>query len=178
MPVSRAFLRRNPSRTNIPNLIVPPLVTMLISGLWHGADFNHLVWGALMGLFIIIENIRMLFRPALAAASIPLWRRISSKVWLVLLMAAATVPFVLDLKQTLVFFARLVNGWNGQMFDLRPLAIIILSLLMDWFQYRRNDETVFIKWPVWSQTLLIAIIPLAVIVIGQLQSAPPVFVYP
>jgi alginate O-acetyltransferase complex protein AlgI len=178
MPISRAFLRRNPSRTNVPNLIVPPLVTMLISGLWHGADFNHLVWGALMGLFIIIENIRMLFRPALAAASIPLWRRISSKVWLVLLMAAATVPFVLDLKQTLVFFARLVNGWNGQMFDLRPLAIIILSLLMDWFQYRRNDETVFIKWPVWSQTLLIAIIPLAVIVIGQLQSAPPVFVYP
>jgi alginate O-acetyltransferase complex protein AlgI len=178
MPISRAFLRRNPSRTNVPNLIVPPLVTMLISGLWHGADFNHLVWGALMGLFIIIENIRMLFRPARAAASIPLWRRISSRFWLILLMAAATVPFVLDLKQTLVFFARLVNGWNGQMFDLRPLAIIILSLLMDWFQYRRNDETVFIKWPVWSQTLLIAIIPLAVIVIGQLQSAPPVFVYP
>jgi alginate O-acetyltransferase complex protein AlgI len=178
MPASRAFLRRNPRRTNIPNLIVPPLITMLISGLWHGADFNHLVWGALMGLFIISENVRMLFRPARAAASLPLWRKISSRVWLVALMAAATVPFVLDLKQTLVFFVQLANGWNGQMFDLRPLAIILLSLLMDWFQYRSNDETVFIKWPVWSQTLLIAVIPLAVIVISQLQSAPPVFVYP
>jgi alginate O-acetyltransferase complex protein AlgI len=178
MPVSRAFLRRNPSRTNIPNLIVPPLVTMLISGLWHGADLNHLAWGALMGLFILIDNVCMLYRPAMAAASIPFWRRFSSWTWLVLLMAAATVPFVLDLKQTLVFFVRVVNGWDGQMFDLRPLAIIILSLLMDWYQYRKNDELVFQKWPVWSQALLIAIIPFAVIVINQLQSAPPVFVYP
>jgi len=184
MPASRAFLRRNPSRTNIPNLIVPPLVTMLISGFWHstnakgGIQVNLLVWGALMGVYIMIENVRMLFRPALAAASVPLWRRISSKVWLGSLMTAATVPFLLDLKQTLVFFVQLVNGWDGQLFDLRPLAILLLSLLMDWFQHRSNDETVFIKWPAWSQTLFIAIIPLAVLVINQLQSAPPVFVYP
>jgi D-alanyl-lipoteichoic acid acyltransferase DltB (MBOAT superfamily) len=178
MPISRAFLRRNPSRNNIPNLIVPPLVTMLVSGLWHGVDPNHLAWGALMGLFIVLENVRMLSRPAVAAAAIPLWRRISAKVWLVALMAAATVPFFLDLKLTQVFFVRLVKGWDGQMFDLRPLGIIILSLLMDWIQYRSGDELVFRKWPVWSQAVLVAVIPLAVIVISHLQSAPPVFVYP
>ena len=178
MPVSRAFLRKNPSRSNIPNLIVPPLVTMLISGFWHGASLNHLAWGALMGLFILIENVRMLSRPAVAAASIPLWRRISSRVWLVALMAAATVPFVLDLQKSEAFFIRLVNGWDGQMFDLRPLAVIFLSLLVDWFQHRSGDETVFRTWSAWARTLLIAAIPLAVIIITQLQSAPPVFVYP
>ena len=178
MPLSRAFLRRNPSRTNIPNLIVPPLVTMLISGFWHGADLNHLVWGALMGLFILIENVRMLFRPAVAEASIPLWRRISSRVWLVALMTASTIPFVLDLKQTQTFFVQLVKGWDGQMFDLRPMGIVALSMLIDWFQHRSNDEAVFRKWTARSQSLLIAFIPLAVIVIDQLQSAPPVFVYP
>ena len=178
MPVSRAFLRRNPSRSNVPNLIVPPLATMLISGLWHGADLNHIVWGALMGLFILAENVRMLSRPAVAAASIPLWRRISSKVWLAALMSAATVPFVLDLQETRAFFARLVNGWDGQMLDLRPLWIIALSLLLDWLQHRSGDEIVFRKWSVWSQAVLIAVIPLAVIVISHLQSAPPVFIYP
>ncbi|GIK09345.1 MAG: hypothetical protein JETCAE02_17100 [Anaerolineaceae bacterium] len=178
MPVSRAFLRKNPSRTNIPNLIVPPLVTMLISGLWHGADWNHLVWGALMGLLIMFENIRMLSRPAQAEASIPLWRRILSRSWLILLMAASTVPFVLDLKQTYVFFARIVKGWDGVMFDLRPAAAVILSLLVDWFQQRGKDELVFRKWPFWAQAILLALIPLAVIVITKLQSAPPVFVYP
>lgn len=178
MPVSRAFLRKNPSRANIPNLIVPPLVTMLISGLWHGADWNHLVWGALMGLLIMFENIRMLSRPAQAEASIPLWRRILSRSWLILLMAASTVPFVLDLKQTYVFFARIVKGWDGVMFDLRPAAAVILSLLVDWFQQRGKDELVFRKWPFWAQAILLALIPLAVIVITKLQSAPPVFVYP
>ncbi|MCZ7549064.1 MAG: hypothetical protein M5U11_07945 [Anaerolineales bacterium] len=178
MPVSRAFLRKNPSRANIPNLIVPPLVTMLISGLWHGADWNHLVWGALMGLLIMFENIRMLSRPAQAEASIPLWRRILSRSWLILLMAASTVPFVLDLKQTYVFFARIVKGWDGVMFDLRPRAPVILSLLVDWFQQRGKDELVFRKWPFWAQAILLALIPLAVIVITKLQSAPPVFVYP
>ncbi|GER81111.1 MAG: MBOAT family O-acyltransferase [Anaerolineales bacterium] len=178
MPVSRAFLRKNPSRANIPNLIVPPLVTMLISGLWHGADWNHLVWGALMGLLIMFENIRMLSRPAQAEASIPLWRRILSRSWLILLMAASTVPFVLDLKQTYVFFARIVKGWDGVMFDLRPAAPVILSLLVDWFQQRGKDELVFRKWPFWAQAILLALIPLAVIVITKLQSAPPVFVYP
>lgn len=178
MPVSRAFLRRNPSRANIPNLIVPPLVTMLISGLWHGADLNHLVWGALMGLFIMIENVRMLSRPAVAEALIPLWRRITSRVWLGALMGAATVPFLLDLKQTRQFFVQLFTGWNGVMFDLRPLWVILLSLLVDWLQHRKGDELVFRKWPAWTHVLLLAVIPLAAIVIDQLQSAPPVFVYP
>jgi D-alanyl-lipoteichoic acid acyltransferase DltB (MBOAT superfamily) len=176
MPISRAFLRKNPSRTNIPNLIVPPLVTMLISGLWHKADWNHLLWGALMGLFILFENLRMLFRPA--AASVPLWRRVASKVWLAALMAVITVPFVLDLKKSQLFYVQLFLGWNGVMFDLRPLAVIALSLLLDWFQFRSDDEVVFIQWPRWIQALLVASIPLAVLVIDHLQSAPPVFVYP
>jgi hypothetical protein len=178
MPVSRAFLRRNPSRTNIPNLIFPPLATMLISGLWHGADLNHLVWGALMGLFILFENVRMLFRPAVAAASVPLWRRISSKLWLAGMMAIATVPFLLDLKQSQIYYSRLIKGWDGQMFDLRPLAVIVLSLLVDWLQHRSGDEVIFRKWSVLWQIFLVTLIPLATLVIHQLQSAPPVFVYP
>ncbi len=178
MPVSRAFLRKNPSRTNIPNLIFPPLATMLASGLWHSADLNHLLWGALMGLFIVIENVRMLFRPAQAQAAIPLWRRIADKVWLVALMGAATVPFVMDLTQARVFFRQIVKNWDGQMFDLRVAPLLLLSLLVDWIQYRNNDELTFRKWHVWVRVIFLAAIPLGVIVIDQLQSAPPVFVYP
>ncbi|MBI5933698.1 MAG: MBOAT family protein [Chloroflexi bacterium] len=178
MPVSRAFLRKNPSRTNIPNLIFPPLATMIASGLWHSADLNHLLWGALMGAFIVIENVRMLFRPAQAQAAIPLWRRIADKVWLAAFMGAATVPFVMDLTQARVFFRQVVKNWDGQMFDLRVAPLLLLSLLVDWIQYRNNDELTFRKWRVWARVILLAAIPLGVIVIDQLQSAPPVFVYP
>jgi len=178
MPISRFFLRRNPSRTNLPNLIIPSLVTMLVSGLWHGADTHHLVWGALMGFLIVFENVRSLFRPVKAEATIPLWQLIVSRIMLFVLMGIVTVPFVIDLKQSRIFYLQLIRGWDGQMFDLRPLVVIILTLLLDWFQQRSGDELVFRKWqPAW-QVVFVGIIPLATLIIHQLQSAPPVFVYP
>jgi D-alanyl-lipoteichoic acid acyltransferase DltB (MBOAT superfamily) len=33
------------------------LIVFLLSGLWHGAAWNYVVWGALHGLFLITENI-------------------------------------------------------------------------------------------------------------------------
>lgn len=36
---------------------VNTLTTFLISGLWHGANWTYVVWGALNGLFLIIERI-------------------------------------------------------------------------------------------------------------------------
>ncbi len=119
MPISRAFLRRNPSRTNIPNLIVPPLVTMLISGLWHGADLNHLALGRVDGILhpdrerphVVPSRAGRGIRFRSGAGSVP------RSGWLAL-MSMATVPFVLDLKQTQIFFVQLIKGWDGA--DVRP----------------------------------------------------------
>ncbi|MDO8755485.1 MAG: MBOAT family O-acyltransferase, partial [Anaerolineales bacterium] len=178
MPISRAFLRRNPSRSNVPNLIVPPLVTMLVSGLWHGAESHLLVWGILMGLFIMLENVRNLSRPANYAASLPLWRKILGRIFLIGCLFAATVPFLLDLTESRFFLRQALLGWDGVPLDPRPIAILAISLLLDWVQYHPDDELVFLKWPTWAQTILVATIPLAVIIIDQLQSAPPIFIYP
>jgi D-alanyl-lipoteichoic acid acyltransferase DltB (MBOAT superfamily) len=178
MPISRAFLRKNPSRNNIPNLIVPPLVTMLVSGLWHGAKPNLLVWGLLMGLFIMFENIRSLSRPAVPAKSIPLWRRIVSIIPFAILILIATVPFNMEFKNAAIFYKQLILGWNGKWFDLRPVFIPFVSLFVDWLQYRKNDEFVFLKWPGWTQSLLAASVVLGSMAVMQLQSAPPIFVYP
>ncbi len=32
------------------------LITMLISGLWHGAGWNYLLWGSLHGFFLLLER--------------------------------------------------------------------------------------------------------------------------
>jgi D-alanyl-lipoteichoic acid acyltransferase DltB (MBOAT superfamily) len=36
--------------------MLPPFVTMLVSGIWHGANWTFIVWGALHGVFLIIES--------------------------------------------------------------------------------------------------------------------------
>lgn len=33
------------------------MITMLLSGLWHGAAFTYIVWGGLHGLFLVIEDL-------------------------------------------------------------------------------------------------------------------------
>ena len=37
-------------------LPLPVFVTMLVSGLWHGANWTFIVWGALHGVFLILEG--------------------------------------------------------------------------------------------------------------------------
>ncbi len=55
-PVRRALLRAR----SLPDWIVqavPPIVTMLVSGLWHGVGWNYVVWGALYGVSIAVYQL-------------------------------------------------------------------------------------------------------------------------
>ncbi|MCP4543618.1 MAG: MBOAT family protein [Chloroflexi bacterium] len=52
-PLRRVLLRRNRNAT-VLNLALPPMVTMLASGLWHGPSWTFVLWGAFHGLLLII----------------------------------------------------------------------------------------------------------------------------
>jgi D-alanyl-lipoteichoic acid acyltransferase DltB (MBOAT superfamily) len=51
-PVRRALLRRKRALPNWLLLSIPPLVTMFISGIWHGAGLTYVIWGLYYGLLI------------------------------------------------------------------------------------------------------------------------------
>jgi alginate O-acetyltransferase complex protein AlgI len=70
--------RRGPTRTQI-NL----MLTMLIGGLWHGASWTFVVWGALHGLYLVGER----GAKRLAAGS-PLWDTRPARAFLMLLTFA------------------------------------------------------------------------------------------
>ncbi len=47
-----------------PKLIhVNIMITMIVAGLWHGADWTFALWGFLLGSFIVLNNIRRSFFP-------------------------------------------------------------------------------------------------------------------
>lgn len=52
-PLRRALLKK---RAFSPWLVqsIPPLITMFVSGLWHGAGWTYLIWGIYYGILIII----------------------------------------------------------------------------------------------------------------------------
>jgi len=45
------------NRVKIPRYIFNLLITFIISGLWHGANWTFIIWGALNGIYIIIEKL-------------------------------------------------------------------------------------------------------------------------
>jgi hypothetical protein len=47
-------------------LMFPTLLTMLVSGIWHGAGYTFIVWGVLHGVFLTINHA---------------WRQLGSKLW-------------------------------------------------------------------------------------------------
>ncbi|MBV6396601.1 MAG: hypothetical protein HFACDABA_02201 [Anaerolineales bacterium] len=52
-PVRRFLLRKWGRRAPLAATILPPIVTMLASGLWHGSGWTFLVWGLLHGLYLV-----------------------------------------------------------------------------------------------------------------------------
>jgi D-alanyl-lipoteichoic acid acyltransferase DltB (MBOAT superfamily) len=54
-PMSRALHRSRIRSRNFLGLVLPPMATMLVSGLWHGTNWTFLIWGALHGMFMVIS---------------------------------------------------------------------------------------------------------------------------
>lgn len=53
-PLRRFFLKRRWKGAETAALLVPPMVTMLVSGLWHGTGWNFILWGAYHGALMIV----------------------------------------------------------------------------------------------------------------------------
>jgi alginate O-acetyltransferase complex protein AlgI len=59
-------LRNMSPRTFIEFLMFPILLTMFVSGIWHGAGYTFIVWGLLHGLFLVVNHA---------------WRQVGPKMW-------------------------------------------------------------------------------------------------
>lgn len=56
IPLTRN-IKRNKGLPGWIAFIVSPVMTMLISGLWHGANWNFVVWGLIHGVYLLFSNI-------------------------------------------------------------------------------------------------------------------------
>lgn len=54
-PLRRFFLRQHRSNSQFLSLLIPPLVTMLISGIWHSIQPTFIAWGLYHGLLLFVN---------------------------------------------------------------------------------------------------------------------------
>jgi alginate O-acetyltransferase complex protein AlgI len=166
-PVSRALSRRSPGRQDLASLVMPPMITMLVSGLWHGFGLHMVIWGGLHGLYLILERLLSLRWSAVRGESRPLWRQGLAMGFVFTMILLAWVPFGWEMPNAFRVWEALTSISS---FDIRyqrlfiALPILLISLAMDLIHYHSQDEYFYLKWPRLAQAACMAAILILVFI--------------
>ena len=147
------------------------LLTMTLAGLWHGAGWNFLAWGALHGAALAAER-------ALRGR----WPALSGLGWAVAMVVVFLlwVPFrAVDWDGTLAIFAALgrVEGYAVHPVTTPALVLIAIGFAMNWLPLRWRDgaERVVQGMPAALQAMVLAVGVVLCFAVAQDGVAP--FIY-
>lgn len=165
--------RHGPTRTQI-NL----LLTMLLGGLWHGANWTFIIWGAWHGLLLIAYRL----------VGTETFEKPASHWSIAVLQAVAMFHFVCigwiffragSLEQALGLIGALGHGFAITDFALYAGSLLLFFvaplLVYEWFVYRRNDMLLALSQPAWQRVALYGYFAAMVMVFPPL--AQQVFIY-
>ena len=97
------------------------LATMLLGGLWHGASWTFVAWGAVHGIFLVVNHAWRRFVPGNAAlAESRLWRLAA---W-VLTFAAVVASWVLFRAESFAAAVLVLKGMAGASGALLPIQVV------------------------------------------------------
>lgn len=176
-PVDRALVRRNPGRKQPATLIVPPVLTMLASGLWHGLALNFALWGFFMGAFQAAERIATLGRPA--ARRLPEGRSPLAGILAIFLLLVASPWFLAPAAQAWAAWSSLADpaAWAGPWTPRgRLLWLILPAMWIDYVQWKSENEVIFLAWSRPARVSLTTLAVLAVFLSARAHVSEP-FVY-
>jgi alginate O-acetyltransferase complex protein AlgI len=182
-PLSRSLFRRISNQKNLISIYLPPLVTMLASGFWHNLGFYMLSWGALHGLYQATERFFSSRKPGLPANKKPAIIQILNILKINILLIPTWILFGSGGLQKAFRFSTALFTAEGKptilpVVVIVPIAWIVISLLIDWFQYHSGDEFVFLRWNRYAQASALAALSFALFM-NTLWSEIPVasFIY-
>ena len=170
-PIQRLLMRlhKRPSRFWLQS--IPPLVTMFVSGLWHGAGLTFIVWGLYYGVLITLyqaAGIRGDWRP------VSRWGR--GLAWL-LMFTLIVFGWAIFRASSLVWlgnslfhtaFIRSPEEFMAALIALSTALFYSLPLLIKWGLDRLPRES-------WLQAAWFAAATMAIIL--YLNAASPDFIY-
>ena len=161
------------------------LVTFLVSGLWHGASWNYVLWGGLHGIYQVIGEILLPVRKKIVSLM-----KVNETVFsykfgqMLFTFSLTTLTWVFfrakTLEEALYFFKRLFTRWNPWVFfdeglykfgldrvEVNILFVALITLfLVEWVKYTKNkvisdflmEQNLWFRWLVvigWIVVILV-----------------------
>jgi alginate O-acetyltransferase complex protein AlgI len=173
-PVRRMVLGWHSKNVMLWGLLLPPLLTMLVSGLWHGTGWNFVFWGLYHGMLLIVYRM-------LANLSVPknladfgashlgvmirmgIMFSLVSLGWLFFRANSVGQAFHLITKLSLIPSNQTINYINDLLFFCLPL------LLVQIWQAYKGDLLILAKLRFPIQLLVNTLILVWIIVFGTRQ---------
>jgi len=155
--------KKGPKR-NAVNL----MLTMLLGGLWHGANWTFIVWGAWHGVALAIQRVLPSPKAALkgAAAFLAIVATFHFMAYGFLIFRAHDMAQVGELTGRM--FTDLVTRPSDLYALTQLLVLISLPLALEIAQYRRDsDLDLVLRWPRPVQGLCVVLCVLCVVVLGS-----------
>ncbi len=69
------------------------MTTMFLTGLWHGAGWNYVLWGVMHGVFTFVGVAWRVQKSRAELAARPLWERVARRAWVFQLVALSMLFF-------------------------------------------------------------------------------------
>jgi alginate O-acetyltransferase complex protein AlgI len=182
-PIQRAFVRRGYSADNLLRVVIPPLITMTVSGLWHSATLSLVSWGLLHGTYQVIDHTASRNANYVPPKNRPRWQQILLSTRVYLLLLPTWMLFACPgLKGSVGYALSLFS--TGGMLRIRPLELVapacglVLSFLLDVIIEMRREEYSLVSFQRTIQSAIIALGILCVILSMLWMNVPSAaFVY-
>ncbi len=156
------------------------MLTMLIGGLWHGAAWTFVVWGAIHGTGLVVERLWAAWRGVRPAAPPSLRRLAGQRLLTFHVVAFAWVMFrAATFSNAAAVLARLWGNWTQPSPDLGPMLIALVALGIG-VQYlpRRIPDVLTARFSRWSIGVQAVVLAGALTVIDAMGPAGvPPFIY-
>lgn len=121
------------------------MITMLLGGLWHGASWNFVVWGALHGFALIVHKFWMEIQIPFKQSFI--YRTLAWGVTYVFVILC-WLPFRSpDFNTTLTYLKRMFSLDTAGIQWLQPQALIILGLVALWHLLYKENVSWLTRYP-------------------------------
>lgn len=99
------------------------LIVWFLTGLWHGANWNFIIWGLYFGFFIILEN-------AFLGEKLKKWPAFAHIYTLLIVMLGWVFFEWEDLGQCILFLKTMFGLTGAKLFDARFLYCLYTNLLL------------------------------------------------
>jgi alginate O-acetyltransferase complex protein AlgI len=181
-PLSRKIAKQKGFIYLLMNVCVPPLVTMLASGLWHGFSLGMLVWGAIYGVLLIIERLLYEIWPVLRPSRLNPMGQFVSWAITFFIVCMSWLPFsTITLKQSIsaIIYLFINPTFSGHSQPGFPMVLILLSFVFDYLSQKFRSEFWwrYLSQPLRTIGLAVCLFMLAAAFIYHLHSPVDIFIY-